>query len=382
MKSLHIARKTLLEALRDPQLLILFLLFPAMLVVLYFFAYGGSAKNLSTTLIMLVDNRDKGPMGAELVDALRKAEFDGQPLLTLTEAASLDEARVTLSEWKAGGLLTIPEDFSDVLTKADPSDPPEFTLLRDPLSDSANFLAVMFEEPLRDFIKSKTGWQEPQQMVTYTYVEGTGNLNDFQFGVPGVIIFGIAFGVMYTAILLVREMTGGAFQRLRLARITGYDLMGGITLAQLVICLVQVVITVLTAYICGLQTAGSFLLISLFALMFSLTATGCGMITACFARNDGEAANLSMIFILPLVFFSGAMYPMPPIPLVTLAGRTIYMADLMTSTSAADAIRRVMIYGEGLQTVWMQLMPVTIGSGLLFLLGVQLFQHFRLSHSR
>jgi len=219
-------------------------------------------------------------------------------------------------------------------------------------------------------------------VVSYTYVEGTGNLNDFQFGVPGVIIFGIAFGVMYTAILLVREMTGGGFQRLRLARITGYDLLGGITLAQLVICLVQVVITVLTAWICGLQTVGSFLLISLFALVFSLTATGCGMITACFARNDGEAANLSMIFILPLVFFSGAMYPMPPIPLVTLAGRTVYMADLMPSTFAADAIRRVMIFGEGLQTVWPQLLPVIIESVLLFLLGTRLFQYLRLSRYR
>jgi ABC-2 type transport system permease protein len=382
VKSLHIARKTLLEALRDPQLLILFLVFPALLVVLYFFAYGGSAKNLSTTLIILVDNRDKGPLGAELVNALREAKFDDQPMLTVTEVKSMDEARVTLSEWKAGGLLTIPEDFTDILNKADPANPPRLTLLRDPLSDSANFLSVMFEEPLRDFIMSKTGWREPKQVVSYTYVEGTGNLNDFQFGVPGVIIFGIAFGVMYTAILLVREMTGGAFQRLRLARITGYDLLGGITLAQLVICLVQVVITVLTAWICGLQTAGSFLLISLFALVFSLTATGCGMITACFARNDGEAANLSMIFILPLVFFSGAMYPMPPIPLVTLAGRTVYMADLMPSTFAADAIRRVMIFGEGLQTVWPQLLPVIIESVLLFLLGTRLFQYLRLSRYR
>ncbi len=382
MKSLHIARKTLVEALRDPQLLILFLLFPAMLVVLYFFAYGGLAKNLSTTLIMLVDNRDKGLMGSELVNALRKVEFDGQPMLTVTEITSINEARVTLSEWKAGGLLTIPENFSDVLTEANPANPPRLTLLRDPLSDSANFLAVMFEEPLRDFIKSRTGWQEPEQVITYTYVEGTGNLNDFQFGVPGVIIFGIAFGVMYTAILLVREMTSGAFQRLRMARITGYDLMGGITLAQLVSCLVQVVVTVLTAWICGLQTAGSFLLIILFALLFSLTATGCGMVTACFARNDGEAANLSMIFLLPLVFFSGAVYPMPPIPLVTLTDRTVYLADLMPSSFAADAIRRVMIFGEGLQTVWPQLLSVTIGSGLLFLLGVQLFHFFRLSRSR
>ncbi len=152
---------------------------------------------------------------------------------------------------------------------------------------------------------------------------------------------------MYTAILLVREMIGGAFQRLRLTNISGLSLLGGITLSQLAVCFVQVAVTVLVAYICGLQSAGSYLLLGIFSLGISLTATGCGMITACFSKNDGEAANLSMLFILPLVFFSGAMYPMPPLPLFTIAGKTLFFADILPTTYATDAIRRIMMYGEG-----------------------------------
>jgi ABC-2 type transport system permease protein len=381
VKALNIAWKTLKEAIRDPQLLILFLVFPGILVCLYFFAYGGGSKNLGSTLILLVDNQDRGAMGSELIAHLRAETFDGAPLFTVTEIQKPADARTTLNEWKAGALLTIPADFTDRLGAADPGSLPKLQLLKDPYFDLANFLTTMFESPLRNFIEEKTGWKQPQQVVTYEFVQGTGTLNDFQFGVPGVIVFGVVFGIIYTAILLVREMIGGAFQRLRLANVSGLNLLGGITIAQLVVCTVQVIITLAIAYICGLQSSGSYLLLGLFSLVTSLTATGCGMITACFSKSDGEAANFSMIFLLPLIFFSGTMYPMPPMPLFTLFGQTLYFGDLLPTTFSTNAIQRIMIFGEGLPTVWPDLFWLTVESLILFGLGIILFQHFRLDRA-
>jgi ABC-2 type transport system permease protein len=291
------------------------------------------------------------------------------------------EARTILNERRDGALMTIPSDFSHRLETADPGMLPQLHLLKDPLSDMANFLTAMFEEPVRNFIEEKTGRQQPQQVIVYEFVEGTGNLNDFQFGVPGVIVFGVVFGIIYTAILLVREMVSGAFQRLRLANVSGLDLLGGITIAQLVVCTVQVALTLGIAYSCGLQSSGSYLLLALFTLVTSLTATGCGMITACFSKSDGDAANFSMIFILPLIFFSGAMYPMPPLELFTIAGKTLYLADLLPTTFTTDAIRRIMMYGEGMSTVWPNLVWLSVESLFLFILGIRLFQHFRLNRS-
>jgi len=381
VKALNIARKTIIEAIRDPQLLILFLIFPAMMVYLYFIAYGGGAKNLGSTLILLVDNRDRGSLGNDLVARLRSEKFEGAPLFTVTEINDPREARTILNEWKASALLTIPQDFTARLQAADPSLPPRLEMLKDPYSDTANFLSTMFEEPMREFITEKTGWAQPQQEVVYEFVEGTGNLNDFQFGIPGVIVFGVCFGILYTAILLVREMVSDAFKRLRLAGVTGWDLIGGITLAQLAVCAAQVAITLAAAYACGLQTSGSVLLLGLFALITCLTAAGCGMITACFSKSDGEAANFAMIFLVPLVFFSGAMYPLPPMPLFTLFGKTVDFAELMPTTFATDAIRRIMIYGDGLTAVWPDLLWLVIDSLILFVLGVALFQRFRLNRA-
>lgn len=187
--------------------------------------------------------------------------------------------------------------------------------------------------------------------------------------------------ILFTAILLVREMVGGAFLRLKMAGVTGINLIGGITLAQLAICAVQVAITLVAAYACGLQTNGSVLLLGTLALIASLTASGCGLITACFSKSDGEAANFSMIFLVPLVFFSGAMYPLPLMPLFTLFGHTVDFSELLPTTFATDGIRRVMIYGEGLTTVWPDLFWLVAGSLFLFALGIGLFQRIRLDRA-
>jgi len=381
LKPFIIARKTLLEAIRDPQLLIIFLVFPALMVVVYFFAYGGGSKNLGSTLILLVNNQDRGNLGSELIDRLRTEKFDDAPLFTVTEMKDSGEARTILQEWKAGALLTIPADFSERIEVSDPDHLPRLEMLKDPYSDTANFLSSMLEEPMRNFLEEKTGWKQPQQQVLYSFVEGTGNLNDFQFGVPGLIVFGVSFGILYSAILLVREMVSGVFLRLRMAYVSGWDLIGGITIAIFVICAGQTVITLAVAFACGLQTSGSAFLLGLFALVTSLAATGCGMITACFSKSDGEAANFAMIFLVPLVFFSGAIYPMPPMPLFTVFGKTLDFAHLMPTSFATDAIRRIMIYGDGFATVWPNMFWLVVESILLFLLGIGLFQHIRLNRA-
>ena len=127
MKAINIALKTLKEALRDPQLLIMFLAFPGMMVLIYFFAYGSGTKSLANSLILLVDNQDRGVLGGELIEAFRAQEFDGAALLTVIETHDTRMARTTLNEWKAGALLTIPSDFTEVLKAADPNQPPRCT---------------------------------------------------------------------------------------------------------------------------------------------------------------------------------------------------------------------------------------------------------------
>jgi len=378
MKAWSIAVKMLREALRDPQLLVLDLIFPPLMILIYFYAFGGSANAaMAANLVLLVDNQDRGAYGAELVLALRAGQFDGAPVFTVVETHDRAVARTSLVERKAAMLVTIPPDFTQVLQASIIGSPPHLGLLKDPLSDMATFAMGFFDPVVRDFVASKTGWGQPLP-TRYEFVTGAGKLNDFQFGVPGVVVFGIMFGIIYTAIVVVREITAGTLRRLRLAGLSGLDMLVGVVFSQLLITVVQVILTFLTAILTGMQNNGSYLLMAGITVLMSLAATGLGLVCACLARNDGEAANLATVFLLPLVFLSGTLFPMPDMPLFTIAGHTLSFQQLMPTAHAADAMRRVMFYGEGAVEVSPQLLWMAVLSLLIFILGAWLFQFLRL----
>jgi ABC-2 type transport system permease protein len=113
--------------------------------------------------------------------------------------------------------------------------------------------------------------------------------------------------------------------------------------------------------------------------LVSLIASGCGFLTACFARNDGDAANFSMIFIVPLAFLSGSMFPMPSAPLFQLFGRTFQVYDLLPTTHAANALRRVLIYGDNLSDVALEVSVLAAFSLLILLAGAQMYRRLKLS---
>ena len=47
-----------------------------------------------------------------------------------------------------------------------------------------------------------------------------------------------------------------------------------------------------------------------------------GLLAACFARTEADAANLGTLLLMPLAFLSGAVFPMPALPLFTEGGET------------------------------------------------------------
>ena len=157
----------------------------------------------------------------------------------------------------------------------------------------------------------------------------TGKMSDFQFGVPGVIVFGVLFGTITSALMVVREASSGTLARMRLSGAGGGQVLGGIVLANLVMALVQVPLSFAAALAFGFRSPGSLLLATGIGLVLSLGATGCGFLSACFARSEGGATAVSTAVMVPLVFLSGAIFPMPPAKLFSLGGQTVQVYDLM-----------------------------------------------------
>src|SRR5512145_1992812 len=112
MRTFNIARKTLLELIREPKMLGLMLVFPAMLIGIYYIAFGNSEAGMSAFLRLLVINQDAGTMGSDLIETLRASRYDNKPVFAVDVLDSRETAENTLRERRASALIIIPPDFS------------------------------------------------------------------------------------------------------------------------------------------------------------------------------------------------------------------------------------------------------------------------------
>jgi hypothetical protein len=110
----------------------------------------------------------------------------------------------------------------------------------------------------------------------------------------------------------------------------------------------------------------------------SLSIVGIGLLLACFARTVSEAFIYANFPLILLMFFTGAMFPMPPVPLFTLGGRTIGLFDILPPTHAVVAINKVLTLGAGLSDVLYEVVMLLVLSAGYFAIGVWLFQRTHL----
>ncbi len=380
MRILSITRKTLLEAWREPKLAGLLLLFPAALIVMYYIAFGQTSQGLSQFLRVMILNQDGGAAGALLTRTLEQTRFEGSSILAVSAVGSRDEAEVALRERKAAMLIIIPPNFTAVLDEGRSGRalaPAALELVGDATSDNYIFASSFVTSIATDFAKQSIGWQGPET-ASIEFVPGTGTMSDLQFGIPGVLVFGITFGTIVAATVLVREERSGTLQRLCLTRARAGEILAGISLAQMLECGLQIPLAFGVAVALGFKSPGSLALAIGIGMLLSFAATGLGLMAACFARNDGEAVNLGTLLLLPLAFLSGTVFPMPPAPVATIAGRVIQAYDILPTAHAAEAMRRVLVYGDGPTALVYELVMLTLLAALYFAVGVVLYQWLRL----
>ena len=390
-KILSLTRKALIELWREPLLLGVMLFFPVTIVGFYYVAFGQTKEGLSSSLHLLVLNQDSSTeaadgttwmAGNDLVQALREMEWDGQAVFTVTEVDGREAAEISLRERKASLLLVIPSNFTRALSESGlgpvPTSPALVSLVGDPNSDSYIFARSFIEGLVEEFTTQATGAVEAQATIAYEFLPGTGTMADFDYGVAGIIVFGVAFAIITTATVVVRETVQGTLERLRLSRATAGHVLSGVVLSQMIVAAVQVPITFGSAVGLGFRSNGSLLLAVGIVLLFSLSAIGLGLLVAAFSRNEGDAVNLGSGLLVPAVFLSGALFPLPEAPIATIAGQTIQAYDLLPATHATEALRHVLIFGEGVGAIAYELVGLTVLSTITLAVGIWLYHRFKM----
>ena len=393
MKSIAIARKIIREYFREPLLLGLIFTFPVILLLFYFIAFGETDQGMAKHLKIMVINQDQGiqsegqniNMGHQLIQAIRLAEFEGDPIFDIFSVGEQGDAEIALREHKAAALIVIPEDFSQLLhtsiTERSLPEQVSITLRGYPTSDLYVFSKSILIGLIAEFGDRLFGGMDDHLELSYSFIPGTGTMSDFEFGVPGLIVFGIMFLTISTAMTMVREEVNGTLRRLRLSNMGAKEMILGVTGAQILVGILLVPFIFGCAMLMGFRGSGSILLAMVVSILLCMAAVGLGFITACIARNDGEAANLGAVVGVMMVIVSGAMYPMPRAPLAVIGGRTIQVYDLLPPALASEALRRILIFGDSIGDLVYEILGLLILSIIIFLVGIVMYQKLKLEKS-
>lgn len=382
MKVLSVLIKSLREQRRDTWTLVLTLISSPLFVLIYWSFFGGG----STRYDVLVINQDAGialdsgaawNAGDDVIAALeREVTYeDGQSMLVVKRITDRDAAEKKLKDRDAEALLLIPANFSQALMRG--SDPPAVTLVGDLTNTYYAVAAVLTTATLENYAQA-LGGQPPAVTIREEALGGSAARTEFELYVPGLLIFAVLMLIYQASMVLTHEVEAGTLARLRITRMSAFDLLAGVSLSQVIIGVAGILLTFLTAVALGFDSRGPLWVAVLVGATTSLSCIGMGLLVACVCRTVSQAFMVSTFPLFLMMFFSGVFLPVGEVPLFTLGGRTFQLFDLLPPTQAVVALNKVLTLGEGLGDILFELAVVLALSALYFAAGVWLFRRTHL----
>ncbi len=387
MRAWSVFRKSMQEQRRDVLVLLLTLSFAPLMVILYYLFFPSG----STTYTVLILNRDPGyPLadgsllsgGEQLAQAIGAVTYaDGNPLLKVRMVGDRAEADRLLRDRKAAAMLIVPADFSRSIQAArggDRSSTTTVTLVGDLTNPYYAVAAVLASSAVESYIQQAIG-DRPFLRYVEEPLGASAARSEFETYVPGILIFAAILLVFQSSMAVAREVEAGTLRRLRLTRMRALDLFSGITATQVLIGIIAVILTLLTAHALGFRSQGPLWIVILIGGLTCLSIVGVGLVVACFSKTVSQAFVIANFPLALFMFFTGAAFPLPAVPLFSVAGRAIGLYDILPPTHAVVALNKVMSLGLGVEEIVYELVALLILSVAYFAFGVWLFQRRHLS---
>jgi ABC-2 type transport system permease protein len=386
MKLVTVFLKTCREMSRDWLVVSLSVVFAPFFVLLYWIWFSGG----STAYNVLVINNDVGALlsdgttlaaGEEVIQAIRGVQYaDDKPLLKVMRAVDRAEVDHFLREREVVAFLLIPEDFSRAiqsLQEGDRTATPQIVFGGDLTNPYYTVGSVLALTALESYVQQATG-QQPLIHYIEQPLGASAARTEFEIYVPGVMVFAVIMLIFLAAMTVAREVETGTLRRLIITPMTSFDLLGGISAALVLVGVASVVLTFITAVALGFHSQGPMWVAMLVGAVTSLSIIGMGMVVACFSRSVSQAFVIANFPLGLLMFFTGAIFPVPQPTLFEIGEHTVGLFDLLPPTHAVVALNKVLTLGVGLEGVLYELTALLVLSLGYFALGCWLFQRIHM----
>jgi ABC-2 type transport system permease protein len=186
--------------------------------------------------------------------------------------------------------------------------------------------------------------------------------------VPGIAVFGFAFLLMFSAVVLARDRESALLSRLLTAPLKPRDFILSYSLPYIPLVILQIALCFGIGALLGLEVPGNAGLAFLILLVMGICCVELGMILGLlFAVNQVSGVGSAIITLVALL---GGIW----IDLKVIGGVFYDVGNALPFAHAVDAVRDIMVHGAGFSDIAVDFYWVLGYTLVFFALGTLLFR--------
>lgn len=376
MSIFSLFKKNIILQVRDYWALLITISLGPFFVFIYWLITAGFPSYYN----VLVVNNDQGNYGQAFIDACctdpRMAET-----MHLKPAPSVATGKEMLKKRDADALIELPTTFSQNIMRQQEAGDTVTPVVRF-YGEKSNIRylvgAITAYTAADAFIKDHTGTRDAWKMEETFIDEEKIKRSDFELQVPGILILSVIMLLFSAGMLMMRDIEDQSLLRLRLTPMTAFDYAGGVTLAQVLTGVVSVVLTWWAATLFGFHGLGSIFSVVVICLVAFIGIIGVTFMVVSFCKNATVFVIAGQFPLFVLVFFSGAMMPVPRHPLLHLWENAVCWNDLLPTGMSVVALNGVFNDGKSVADLSFPLFFSLVLSVLYFVVGIYFFNQKQL----
>jgi len=349
---------------RDPMTLF-FMFFPPLVEMIAFgYALDTDVKHMALVIL----NEDHTVESRQFIDRFVNTET----FRVVGEVQSIEEMSSQIRKGRAYAGLQIPPKFTQNIRAGNSA---QVQLLVDGSNSTTALqalntaLSVGLTQSIESLLRATNRHNIPidiRPQMLYNPAMKSPN-----FYIPGVIGIVLQIGTTFaTAMAVVREREKGTLETLLVSPLSRWGLMLGKLVPYLCIGMTMATLLFLfMRYLFGVPIAGNVIAMMFATFVYVFALLSLGLLVATKAENQMQALQISMVFMLPSVFFSGFVFPRETMPWIFQA-----LGALLPATYFISLARAIILRGAHFFEYWPHLLILIIMSILLFALCALLFR--------
>ena len=320
-----IAARKFASLRRDKRMFGFIVLMPALQILLFGWAIGGTPTDLSVVVV------DDGPAEQS---AIFIGHLEGGDTLLVTIEDSMDVANASVESGDSWAVIHLLSDGTISLVLDNSNQQVTNTILLE----------------VRDAMQEATGGQLPLDIADPIYGERDPSFIDFL--APGIMtLVCFMFSIILTTMAFVGERHDGTLDRIFAAGTQPSEVLLGHLGAFSVILIGQVAVVIgIAAFGFDIPINGSVALLFALCLLLGWASMCLGLAVSSKAKSEFQAMQLNMPMLFPAMLLSGILWPVEALP-----GWLQPVSWVLPPTWTAEACRSIMVRGWGLESSSVQM---------------------------